>query len=160
MSCLSVALPAILLGLSVLWLRRRSLRHLGPFQALAIVMAISSVLLFFSLWFGYGLRDEFLYSMLGAICLGGVILLVVTTVPDNRLILGAAIFNVYLFAPKVWVYSGPLLHTRFTHHMRHDPCSAARKYSACFIIAHPSLFALQNIYFRGCDLDYALYLQG
>lgn len=135
MSCVSVALPALLLGIAVVWRNRRSLRQVSPFQALALVMALSSVLLFFSLWVGYGLRDEFLYSMLGAICLGAVILLFLKTSPNEQLILAAAVFSVYLFVPKVWVYSGPLLYDRFSKHMLHDRCNAARKFSAYYLIA-------------------------
>ena len=135
MSCISVSLPALLLGAAAAWTRRDSLRRLLPFQALAVVIALSSGLLFFSLWVGYGLRDEFLYSMLGAICLGGVVLLLVTTRPDARTLLAAAVFSVFLFAPKVWVYSGPLLHARFSRHMLHDRCSAARTFSAYYIVA-------------------------
>jgi hypothetical protein len=135
MSCLAVAFPAILLGGQVAWMHRRSLRQAGPFQALAVVLALSSVVLFFSLWVGYGIRDEFLYSMLGAICLGGVILLFLTTSPDERMVLAAAVFSIYLFVPKVWTYSGPLLYARFSQHMLHDRCNAARKFSAYYLVA-------------------------
>jgi hypothetical protein len=135
MSCLSAALPALLLGGAVAWTRRRALRQVGPFQALAVFMALSSVLLFFSLWVGYGLRDEFLYSLLGAICLGAVVLLFLLTAPDERLVLAAAVFSLYLFAPKMWTYSGPRLYERFSAHMLRDRCNAARKFSAYYLIA-------------------------
>jgi len=135
MSCISVALPALLLGLAVAWKNRRSLRQAGPFQTLTVIMTLSSLLLFLSLWVGYGLRDEFLYSMLGAICLGAIILLFLTTSPNEHLILAAAVFSIYFFVPKVWVYSGPLLYERFSEHMLHDRCNAARKFSAYYLIA-------------------------
>lgn len=135
MSCLSATLPALLLGGWLAWTRRRSLQPAGPFRTLAVVMAISSATLFFSLWVGYGLRDEFLYSLLGAICLGAVVLLFLQTAPDERLILAAAVFSLYLFAPKVEVYSGPLLFERFSEHMLHDRCNAARKFSAYYLVA-------------------------
>lgn len=135
MSCLSVALPAILLFAETAWMRRRSLRRPGPFQALAIVLATSSLLLCFTLWVGYGLRDEFLYSLFGALCLGGAVLLFTATDPDARLALAAAAFSLYLFVPKAWVYSGALLHERFSRHAVHDRCSAARKFSAYYLVA-------------------------
>ncbi len=135
MSCLSATLPALLLGGAVAWTRRRALRRADPVQALAAIMALSSALLFFSLWVGYGLRDEFLYSLFGAIFLGAVLLLFARTAPDARLVLGAAVFSVYLFVPKMWTYSGPLLYERFSAHMLRDRCSAARKFSAYYLVA-------------------------
>lgn len=135
MSCLSATLPALLLGGAVAWTRRRALRRVDPVQALAVVMALSSALLFFSLWVGYGLRDEFLYSLFGAIGLGAVLLLFARTAPDARLVLGAAVFSLYLFVPKMWVYSGPRLYDRFSAHMLRDRCNAARKFSAYYLVA-------------------------
>ena len=135
MSCLSATLPALLLGGAVAWTRRRALRRVDPVRALAVVMALSSTLLFFSLWVGYGLRDEFLYSLLGAICLGAVLLLCARTAPDARLLLAAAVFSLYLFVPKMWVYSGPRLYERFAAHMLRDRCAAARKFSAYYLVA-------------------------
>ena len=135
MSGLSATLPALLLGAGVASMNRRNLRQVDPFQALAVVMALASTTMFFSLWVGYGLRDEFLYSMLGAICLGAVVTLFLRTAPVERLILAAAVFSLYLFVPKVWVYSGPLLFERFSEHMLHDRCNAARKFSAYYLVA-------------------------
>lgn len=135
MSCLAVAMPAILLGASVVWQHRRALQRPAPLPALAMVMLVSAPLLFLTQWVGYGLRDEFLYSLLGAICLGGVVLLIISLPPDAPFLLAAATFSLFLYLPKAWVYSGPLLYDRFTRHMLHDRCSAARKFSGYFLAA-------------------------
>ncbi|MFH0908469.1 MAG: hypothetical protein V1929_06885 [bacterium] len=126
MSGLQVSLPALWLAVPVLWANRRTLRKPNPIQALAIVLLVSTVSLCFTLWLGYGLKDEFIYSIMGTLILGAAVFLYLGLPHSPRLMLYIAVLSAYLFVPRMIVYSNENIIERFGAHFRRDRCESNR----------------------------------
>lgn len=127
MSCLQVALPALLLAVIVVVQDWKSLKRPDTLQSLSLALIVSSVLMFYTLWVGFGVFDEFLYSVFGAALLGAATLLFLSSKKMNgRLILYAGILSLYLYVPRVYVYSGSLLFDKLETEHVFDRCDANR----------------------------------
>lgn len=134
MSGLQVSLPALAL-IVVLLLASRGASRPGARERMGWITAVSAVLLFFTLGLGYGIRDEFMYSVVGAIVLGGGVFVFLERGAPAPAALGAAVLSLYLWGPRVHVYGGEQLLDRFQHHILHDPSSVGRYFSPYYVAA-------------------------
>jgi hypothetical protein len=135
MSGLQVGLPAFALAAASAVAGRRRWRRPGPWAALAILMLTATPLLFFTLWVGYGVRDEFVYALHGAVLLGAALLLYLESGAGAGTVLGAAVLSLYLFLPRAYVYSNERMLERFRHDMLRDRSGAARHFSPYYLLA-------------------------
>ena len=144
MSCLQVALPALMLGVISIILSHSGSKRLSPLRNTGLFIFSFSIVCFFSLWVGYGVRDEFLYALFGSLLTGSALLLL----PCQRhdVLLSTAVLSLYLFIPRMIVYSGPELIDRFSHAMKHDRTSASRAFTPYYLIS--GFLPLDNEYYR------------
>lgn len=129
MSLLCVALPPLLLAGTALLLDPQARAGRRPGPAFARILLISSALTVFTLWTGYGILDEFVYSLFGTLVLGAALLMVLVSSLDRRVLFYAGVFSLFLFVPRMILYSGDLQIPRFSHHLIRDRCSANRSCS-------------------------------
>ncbi|MEM7390760.1 MAG: hypothetical protein AAF492_00310 [Verrucomicrobiota bacterium] len=115
MALLQAALPALFL--IVLLLIRRTVDVSQPIQSVALFMAVSASILIFTLRLGYGLLDEFLYSMFGVLITGAALLLFLTSREKPQLLLYTGLLSLFLFFPRVYLYAGERLLDRFEQHL-------------------------------------------
>ena len=127
-SFIQVALPALVLLRGQFFGKRLQLGSLRPRQSVPLFICISMMIMFLSLKAGYGLLDEFLYSLFGAIFIGGVVLLYLSTEPDPRNMVYCGLLSLFLFFPRVHLYAGPAMLDRFEQNVMHDPSRANRRH--------------------------------
>ncbi len=126
MSLIQVALPALALAAAVLVRNRTALRRPAAMPAFGLGLLVSSLLMFLTLWFGYGVQDEFLYGLLGTLVLGAAIILWRAFGGSERVILCAGVLSLYLYVPRMAVYSNDLQVARLQDILIYDRCCANR----------------------------------
>ena len=109
MSCLQVALPALLLAVIVVVQDWKSLKRPDTLQSLSLALIVSSVLMFYTLWVGFGVLTSFFIRFSARHCWALPHCFLVFKKMNGRLILYAGILSLYLYVPRVYVYSGSLL---------------------------------------------------
>ncbi|MCE9613540.1 MAG: hypothetical protein K8T26_04640 [Lentisphaerae bacterium] len=135
MSALQAAFTPCLLA-AVAWRHDPSrMRRLSPFQAFCVFGGTFTFTMMITMRLGYGIKDEFIYSMLGQIVLGAAVFGALTCRADRRLLLYAGVLSVFLFVPRVYLNGSRLLSERMLAYMPHDPCWANRELSPYWLAA-------------------------
>ncbi len=121
--CMEVSLPALILAGLVIWHNRKTLKQPTPIQAIAFVMLISSVLLFFTSQIEMAICTNLQYAQFGAMIYGSTALLYFTTRKDPSPLFYSAILGCFLFAPAIYVHSNSLLLERQLRLLPYDRSS-------------------------------------
>ena len=134
-SLLQAALPALVLAAVVLCGRRGRLRRLSVPQAFGALTAASAVVLTFTVWLGYGMKDEFIYALFGLTMLSGIVLLTLFSRVNRAALLWTGLLSLYLFVPRMLVYAGEPMNERYIDHYPRDRCWVNRELSPYWILA-------------------------
>ncbi|MEM7390759.1 MAG: hypothetical protein AAF492_00305 [Verrucomicrobiota bacterium] len=135
MAFVQTALPAFVLLLALIVKKRIDRKAANPMQQFGLFVCVSMLIMFFSLKATYGLLDEFLYTVFAAIFIGGVTLLYLSTPPDPRVLLYCGLLSLFLYLPRLMLYAGPEMITRFETNLVHDPSRATRTHGPYKIMA-------------------------